>query len=116
MQEIENWLRTNFTGNFSDQFVIDSFFMKRKHFSHEEEVRIIITTPTIQDEKIPPHKVKGVTIKIDPNQIIQQIAFDPRLPLTRCKLFMQMLLRYGYADIKYARSSYYTLKPLDIEL
>lgn len=115
-QEIEDWLKINFSGSFSDKYVIESFFMKRNNFSHEDEVRIIISTPTIQNgNKINP-VLDGVTIKIDPNHLIKQIAFDPRLPENRCKIFKQMFKRYGNPDIKYVKSSYYTMKPLSIEI
>lgn len=107
--QIEDWLQKNFTGAFSEKYVIDSFFMKRNNFAHESEVRFVITTGNVPAEN-------GVKIKIDPNQVIQQIAFDPRLSDERCKIFKEMLQRYDKPDIKIVKSSMYTMKPLNIKL
>ncbi len=114
-KEIETWLKNNFTGSFSDKYVIDSYFIKRTNFSHEKEIRFIISTPTTDGKNMLPAQ-NGIRITFQPNNVISQIALDPRLPKDRCDVLKKLLLRYTGSNTKVVQSELYKMKPLTISV
>ena len=115
LRGIETWLKNNFTGSFSDEYVINSYFIKRTNFSHEEEVRFIISTPTTDGTNMFP-ALNGIKITIQPDDVISQIALDPRLPKDRCDVLENLLLRYTGHNTKVVQSRLYQMKPLTISV
>lgn len=51
-------------------------FLKRKAFDHEREARVVIHDPAAN--KVP--EMKGITVAIDPFEVITSIWIDPRAP------------------------------------
>lgn len=113
--EIEVWLKNNFTGSFADSYVIESFFIKRTNFSHEKEIRFIVSTPTT-DGKVMLPALNGVQFQVQPDDVFSQIALDPRLPKDRCDLLKKLLRRYVGAKTKVVQSELYKIKPLTLTI
>lgn len=114
-EDIELWLKNEFSGFFSDNYVIESLFMKRTNFSHEKEIRFIISTPTTDGEHILLAQ-DGVSFHIQPDSLFSQIALDPRLPKERCDLLKNLLRRYVGTKTKVVQSELYKMKPLKINI
>ncbi|WP_210456097.1 DUF2971 domain-containing protein [Pantoea ananatis] len=70
----------------------DFLFMKRAPYEHESEYRVVVI-----DEK--PPKGNGVTISINPHQLIDSILIDPRAP----KELAEALVFYFKQKIGYTR-------------
>ena len=58
----------------------------------------------------------GVKITFQPNDVISQIALDPRLPKDRCEVLKKLLLRYTGPNTKVVQSELYKMKPLTISV
>lgn len=88
--------------SFFEPMLIESQFIKRKEFNHEREVRIIIRK-TIPENKIAPKIIK---LKIDPNEFIENIIFDPRLDYSDYKIYKEILEKYGFKNNIYKSKLY----------
>ncbi len=88
------------------------FFYKRNEFHHEHEFRII---RMIDSEEYSRYSPSYVVFDIDPNDLIEEICFDPRL--CRCAYMVRKknLLTLGYRG-KICQSQLYNFSPIDIEL
>ena len=75
IQEINIWinrLQEQGTGLFNMSFM-DSIFIKREEFSHEQEIRFVLW-------KLDEYEPKdGICLHVNPFDLIEEIALDPRL-------------------------------------
>ena len=55
----------------------DALFMKREAFDHESEFRTLVIDPSLSLDQ----KKAGITIKVDPHELITNILIDPRAPV-----------------------------------
>ena len=80
--------------------VAKSLLYKRREFSHEKEVRLIYTEGT------------GAiySFDIDPNDIIEEIVFDPRLDKRLFEAYKHAVALYGYSN-RVDQSSLYKPPP-----
>ena len=87
----------------------ESMFMKRREFDHEEEVRIILKMKQNQSfcsEVIP--------LQIVPNDVVEEITFDPRISNEVYELYLSKLRMIGSEKIPTNKSSLYSQKRLKI--
>lgn len=59
---------------------LNSCFIKRKEFSHENEIRFIITIHDFVDTDIHSVHKNELYIPINPTSFVEEVTFDPRLP------------------------------------
>lgn len=67
-------IRDQLEGSFDIDKSIDLLFMKREAYEHESEYRVVLI-----DEQ-PPEEGGGVSVSINPHQVIDSILIDPRAP------------------------------------
>ena len=67
-------IRDELNGNFDIDRSIDLLFMKREAYEHESEYRVVLI-----DEQ-PPEEDGGISVSINPRQVIDSILIDPRAP------------------------------------
>ena len=85
-----------------------SLYLKRQEFSHEEEVRIIISYAT-DDPRI---NNDNIIFQIDPNSFIEEILIDPRLIGTEIeRVIREQLVVMGAQVNKISTSQMYNFTP-----
>ena len=92
-----------------DTQIIESLLIKRRSFSHEEEVRIIYYDP---DDLVTGKYFEYV---IDPNLLIEEITLDPRLREEEFDLLRKEFRNLGYKN-KISQSKLYSFEPIEIRL
>lgn len=85
-----------------------SFFFKRVAFRHEKEVRLIYNSQGDNQFDI-------FKFDINPNQLFEEIVFDPRMDSTVYQEMKSRLKSWGY-DKKVIQSGLYKLKTFTISL
>ena len=74
--------------------ILDSLFIKRKEFKHEEEIRLIIHKILNIEEQFKGIIPKNIILDIDINNFIDEVTFDPRLNhdefLNYCKILKKL--------------------------
>jgi len=68
--------RTDLAENYSFNNATEPLFLKRRAFDHEQEVRVVVYDASCLDGD----PCKGISIKIDPFQLLRSIWIDPRAP------------------------------------
>jgi len=79
-----------------------SFLIKRKEFEHEQEVRLLYTTTPDQPEC----KIDIFNFAVNPNDLFDEVVFDPRMDKDICDSLVAILKRYGYTNPAYRSSLY----------
>lgn len=69
-------LHAELADSFDISKAIDLLYMKREAFNHEAEYRVVLVDHTAEVGKI----AKGLTVTINPMQLIDRILIDPRAP------------------------------------
>lgn len=92
------------------KFYKESMFIKRREFEHEDEIRIILR---VKEEKFDICEV--VPLHISPENVIEEITFDPRISDGLYNLFISKLRLIGYERIA-NKSDLYSQKRLEIRL
>jgi hypothetical protein len=64
---------------------------KRKAFSHEREVRLILQDSTNREDQI-------VYVKIKPNEVFKTLQFDPRMDSNTVETFVSVLRSIGFRN------------------
>ena len=109
LDSINQWL-SNLKLSFGDlsQTMARSLFLKRQEFSHEEEVRIIISYAT-DDQRI---NNDNIIFQIDPYSFIEEILLDPRLIGTEIeRVIREQLVVMGAQVNKINTSQMYNFTP-----
>jgi hypothetical protein len=102
--QFSRWMKAKKRIVTDDNALCDSLFIKRTEFSHESEIRLIMMKD-IHSKKYPPF----IHLDIQPNKLIDEITFDPRLSHDRTELKTHILRTMGY-NRKINRSSLYDFK------
>jgi len=100
---------TTLLGN--SKLVINSHLYKRKEFEHEKEVRLIYFVDSSSDEL--DNKIKKFTV--DPNDLIDEICFDPRISERYFKLYKKTFKNLGFKG-NMIKSDLYDFEGVDIEI
>ncbi len=91
---------------------VDSLFMKRNNFSHEQEIRVIYQP----DSASPDCSSRLKFYSIDTDDFLEEIAFDPRADDTFMQDTMRMISKHGYPMSRVIKSPLYDFKKANIEL
>ena len=67
-------IRDELERDFNVDKSIDLLFMKREAYEHESEYRVVLI-----DEQ-PPEESSGISVSINPVQVVDSILIDPRAP------------------------------------
>jgi hypothetical protein len=91
--------------------VINSHLHKRKEFEHEKEIRLIYFV----DSKSQDNNQKIKKFEIDPNDLIEEICFDPRISERYYELYKNTFKNLGYKG-KIIKSDLYDFEGIDIKI
>lgn len=92
------------------QILLQSFFVKRDHFSHEAEYRLIYMSNKPKDENV-------ISMNVDPFDFIENIYFDPRADDQYVKRCTRILVdAFGYPKERIFKSELYSFNPLEINV
>jgi hypothetical protein len=69
----------------------ESLFIKRKEFIHEKEVRLIIHKNIDQEDENRGIEKNHLKLQVQPNELIEEITFDPRLDDERFKTYKEVI-------------------------
>lgn len=99
--QIINWIKErkakNIFLNIFDE--VDSLFIKRKEFKHESEVRLIIYKVLKEEDIVYQNQKRFIKLNINPNEIIEEITFDPRLDDDTFFTYKNAIKKMGYGNI-----------------
>lgn len=96
--------------------IVDSLFLKRIEFKHEKEVRIIYYADRDVDSKLKPDS-KLIAFNINPFQLIEEIAFDPRGEDSYISAYKNYLVsKFNYPEKKIVKSSLYKFTPFVFDI
>jgi hypothetical protein len=91
--------------------MIDAQLMKRSEFEHEKEVRLLF-----QVDSSSPHIQNDIMrFDIDPNDLIDDIMFDPRINNRNENIYRQTIQRLGFNN-PVLKSQLYSFVPVNITL
>ena len=108
--ELDNWVKNLYlTAGMLNRSFVDSLFIKRMAFSHENEVRIIINFGSEAEEC----KIDHITFPIHIETFVDELLIDPRLAFKHeaCSIKAD-LLRNGINSSKIRISDLYVFRPL----
>ncbi len=96
--EINNWIRSICKPIIFPNQLLESLFIKRKEFSHEKEIRLIVfknSNPTEESKGI---MHNHLMLKINPNDIFEEITFDPRLTEEEFDTLKRVVKEIGFKN------------------
>ena len=102
--------------SFSPKELFENYYLiKRKEFSHEKEVRLLIKLSSLSEKHNPPkisQSSDGHVCYIpvnNPNEFIEEVVFDPRMSDSLVQAYTYYLQKYfNYSNTIY-KSSLYTI-------
>jgi len=112
--QINKWIEKQNEGLINDKTFMESLFIKRKEFSHEKEVRLIIHKSIDEEEEAKGIEHTHVRLEIEPNELIEEITFDPRIRKEDFETYKQVIENMGYTK-KITKSKLYEFEPLLIK-
>ncbi len=108
--ELFAWQQRSIPVNEVIRTMVDSFFLKRTPFEHEQEVRIIRTIPGDFCNV----GVESLLFKIDPDDLIEEYVIEPRLSDVQASAIKNQLVDLGVQPGKIRQSDLYKFKPSKI--
>lgn len=108
--ELLSWQQRSIPASEVIQMMINSFFIKRKPFEHEQEVRIIRTIPG----DFCNIGVEYLEFEIDPESLIDEYVIEPRLTQVQSDVVKSQLVDLGVNPSKIRQSDLYQFKPSKI--
>lgn len=78
--------------------LLESLFIKRTEFNHEEEIRLIIHKIINFEDEVKGAIPKNITLDIEINNFIDEITFDPRLNEIEFLNYRRILKKLGYMN------------------
>lgn len=111
--QIETWAQQQNNGFINDKILRESLLIKRKEFSHEKEVRLIIHKNIDKEYEVDGIEFPHIRLKIYPNELIEEITFDPRIRETDYETYSHVIKKMGFSN-KVTKSKLYEFKPLNI--
>lgn len=110
-KQINTWMQKQNEGLINDMTLRESLFIKRKEFSHEKEVRLIIHKSINQEDENKGIENPGIKLKIEPNELVEEVTFDPRLGKSDYETYSDVFRSIGYKN-KITKSNLYDFKPI----
>ena len=108
--ELVRWQHQPISASDMYSLMIESFFLKRKPFEHEQEVRIIRTIPNDFCNV----GVESLEFEIDPADLIDEFVIEPRLTNEQSDEVKGKLMDLGVSADKIRQSDLYKFKPMKI--
>lgn len=94
-----------------------ALFEKRVEFSHEQEFRFVFSCNFNRDpldmDYCYPDYIEG---QITPQELIEEVTFDPRIPISEFQAKQKELIEMGFPEMKTNRSVLYDFNRHDIKL
>ncbi|MBO4529899.1 MAG: DUF2971 domain-containing protein [Paludibacteraceae bacterium] len=106
-EELIQWQQRSIPASEMLRVMMESFFVKRKPFEHEQEVRIIRTIPGDFSDV----GVEFLEFEINPHQLIDEFVIEPRLTDAQCEGVRSQLIELGVSPEKISQSDLYRFKP-----
>ncbi|MBP6302811.1 DUF2971 domain-containing protein [Candidatus Curtissbacteria bacterium] len=97
-KEIHEWIEEQNSGLINDKTLTESLFIKRKEFIHEKEVRLIIHKNIDQEEESRGIERNHLQLQVQPNELLEEITFDPRLDDERFKTYKEVIESMGFTN------------------
>lgn len=112
--EMEQWLadiqpikQTNMA-----ELIIESLFMKREDFQHEQEVRLFVHVESNREDR----NVSMLRFQINPQHILTEYVLDPRLDNQQCECIKGMIASCGVDERLIRQSKLYMLNKKKIKV
>ena len=112
--QINKWVLGQDVTSMTETSLLESLFIKRKEFSHEKEVRLIINKRIDRDNELRDIQRKFIQFPIDPNDFLDEVTFDPRLSNSDFDIYFHVLKALGYNNTV-RKSQLYNFSPHKIE-
>lgn len=114
--EFNEWRDTQvYSGNLTDN-IIDSLYLKREYFRHEEEIRVIYLADN-EDSNFTDSSKNLIKLSIEPFDFIEEIKFDPRVDKSFYETYSNLLSeKFKFPQNRITRSTIYDFYPLIIRL
>jgi len=110
--QMNKWVKSQ--GLITEGVLRESLFIKRKEFSHENEVRLIVNKTIDRENELADIQRKFIQLPIDPNDFIDEITFDPRLSSSEFQTYLSVLKLLGFKN-KVDKSKLYEFTPYQID-
>jgi hypothetical protein len=97
--------------------IIESLYIKRDHFQHEAEVRVIYYADEKDNKLVSNVNPPLVSFTIDPSYLIDEIAFDPRGEdsyISYCK--SSLMKEFSISENKIKKSKLYDFDPFTFNI
>jgi hypothetical protein len=107
--QFRKWMSAEKRQNLTNDVLADSLFIKRTEFSHESEMRLIFQRQITDSQKHP----RFVKIPFDPNHLLDEIAFDPRVNKDTVEVNSHILRTLGFRN-RITRSTLYDFEPMKL--
>ena len=96
--------------------IIDSLYLKREYFRHEEEIRVIYLADN-EDSNFTDSSKNLIKLSIEPFDFIEEIKFDPRVDKSFYEKYSNLLSeKFKFPQNRIMRSTIYDFYPLIIRL
>jgi hypothetical protein len=96
--QINNWIKIENKKFINAETLLKSLFIKRKEFSHEKEVRLIIHKNINREDELKGIEHSYIALNIEPNDFIEEITFDPRIDDEIFQTYKNVILKMGYKN------------------
>jgi hypothetical protein len=107
-KKICDWVNFQNCDLINNETLTESLFIKRSEFSHEKEIRLIVHKNHNQKDEI-----NHLKIKIQPNELIDEITFDPRLDKEKYLNYKMVIEKMGFTN-RINKSKLYEFKQIFI--
>lgn len=92
----------------TDLNALSPFFIKRKSFEHEQEVRVLINSPPIKNEKVNWSKARQeIVAPVESATLIDAVYVSPSAPLWVKPVIEDVLVKFGLSSTNVQRSPLY---------
>jgi hypothetical protein len=97
-KEIREWIKDNSFDIINANTLTESLFIKRKEFSHEKEIRLIIHKSIDQEDEDSGIERNHIKLQIRANELIDEITFDPRLDDEKFDTYKKVIESMGFTN------------------
>lgn len=113
--KINEWIKSFQNPILGSNVLLESLFIKRKEFEHEKEVRLIVHKKSDQSEESKGILRNHLLLKINLNEVVDEITFDPRLTNEEYFIFKNVIEKLGFKN-KIKKSKLYDLDLPEINI
>ncbi len=114
-KQINEWIKSNVKPLLGTFDLLKSLFIKRKEFIHEQEIRLMVYKKTNQTEESKGFMRNHLLLSINPNEIVDEITFDPRITIEDYLILKNVVEKLGFKN-KIKKSKLYELNLPEMEI